>query len=741
MNSKPWYEKLPEWSAAICDKSVELPTREAIFGETPTGGMAINHHTAAFLAATEIFLAEHTGDSMHLERAYRCLQVPSATGGFPATATWEGVTALRKVGMLTDADEERMCREFTAEARGAARGHFTRLPGFRIFNHAVTSANLCDAVARLWPDSPDADELMAAADEVWNEWWVLGENIEGAPNYEGFNNAHLLQWAERRGELDMALNHPGTRFWMARGPEHILPNGFIPGFGDTNNCEIWSQWVGLLALQASWAGDARALRAAEKVFAWNESRGWLETNLTLVERCEGQPFKANVGWWQVAWVAYNLAFAYRALKNLPAGLEPEEPTWLPTVTHRQLPSHDLIRHETWSLVPPKYGARVPDQTVLRFGPEDTCHATSLSCGRQLWHDHMDSGAIVSYAADGVVLLDDNGYDSKLPIDHNLFLSAKPGEDWLAYSPQDWPRRRAKVASFGQFDFQVRGLTGREVAQVVVTECNVPFEMPFRQERTVLLARRGQMVVYDRILPFSQGLIGSPLWHVQTVHDSGPGWVEGSVDLFMGRQGVCVKNAPGTVLIVDPFNSDPWGVYDQDKVDHHAPADAIPAVRENHELVDAAHVSRMCVSRPVPLEADAIERFVTVLMPRDRVSDPGSAAKVLSRAADGIFALDVAGDTFVVNESTEITSDCWGSTDAETLWRDADGVFAHRVRNIMMDGISLHTGEHWLDVDISWNEEGIGGHIASEKPAVVTLSRNGTERKLNVFGITPVNEAF
>ena len=705
------------------------------------GCWPVNHIAAAFLAAAETFLAEHTGDLEHLQHAYRYLQIPSCTAGWPATASWEGVKALREHGVLKDADEERMCREFTSVAEAAIRGHFPRLPGFRIFNHAINTANLCDVVARLWPDSPDAASLMAASEVIWQEWWDYGENIEGAPNYEGFNNAHVLLWADRRGQRQEALDHPGTRYWMDRAVEQVLPNGFIPVFGDGNSSEVWAQWLSLLALQASWTGDARALWAAERVADWHRARGVIEQNLDIVERTGGTMFGASMGWCHMALVAFSLVISYRALKDMPPGLEPKEPDYLPVITHRQLPTHDLIRHESWSLVPPRPGIRVPDQAVLRFDPAEKCHAAMFSCGRQIWHDHMDSGAIVSYVADGVVLLDDNGYDSRLPIDHNLFLAARPGEGWLAYSPQDWPRRRAKVASFGQFDFQVRGLTGREVAQVVVAECNVPFEMPFRQERTVLLARRGQLVVYDRILPFAAGLVGSPLWHVQTVHDGGPGWIEGSVDVFAGRQGFRVRNAPGALLIVDPFSSDPWHVTEQDKSDHHAPADALPAVRENYELIDGAHVSRMCVSRPVPLEADAIERFVTVLMPRDRVSEPANATKVLSRAADGIFALDVAGDTLVVNESSEITSDCWGSTDAETLWRDADGVFAHRVRNIVMDGISLHTGEHWLDVDLSWNAEGIRGHIASEKPAVVTLSRNGTERKLNVFGITPVNEAF
>ena len=754
MGTSLWYDRMLSWTVALCEKSISPPTRIAVTGNTSHGGagirkkdtaslavaeVGVKKHTAAFLAAAEVYLAKITGDEKHLDNAYEYLQYPGATGGFPATATWVAVTALREAGRLTEEDESRLCNEYTREAKGTIGGHFRRLPGFRVFNHAITSANLCDAVARLWPDSESAEELAEEAEAVWNDWWVTGENIEGAPNYEGFNNAHLLQWAERRGERQFALDHPGTKYWMKRGVDHVLPNGFIPGFGDTNNAEIWTQWIGLFALQASWTGDERALWAAERVFNWMEERDWLGSNIDFAERLADKPTMAAVGWWQIAWGAYNFTFAHEALSATDKALKPQAPAYLPKVTHRVIPTHDLIRNESWSLIPPEPGPRIPDQTILKFGPEDASHAAMFSNGRQLWHDHMDTGSVTSYVSDGVVLLDDNGYDQKMPIDHNLFHAEGKDEGWLHYNVEDWPTRRGKVGSWRSGDFQVRGLTGRDVAQVVVSECSAPFEVPVYHERTVLLARRGQLITYDRILPYAADLVGSPLWHVQTVHGSGPGWLEGSVDEFTGRQGVSVRNAPGTVLIIDPFSSDPWSAEKQIKPERTVADDANEATRSLMELINGSHISSTCVSKPVPLAAGQWERFVSVLMPGNRAEDPENAVKTLSRAADGIFALDVVGDLLVVNDSKEITSDCWGSTDAELLWRDAEGVFAHRTQNITVEGISLHSSEIWADIDLSWDGDRVYGHISSEKPTVVTLNRNGKESRVKVFGITEVDE--
>ncbi len=735
-----WLDESYGWIERICEASLDERAQDLFADPLKYGEMGIVGDIASFLSGSHAYLADCTGDSAHVERAADYLRMPIPVQAFSASAAWRGTLAARSAGRLSPEDDARLCEVMTNTAKGGVRGHFDRLPGFRIFNHAVTTANLCDVVSRLWPDARDAIPLREGAEEVWREWWAFGENIEGAPNYEAFAQVHVLQWAKRRGELDMALGHPATRYWMERGVEHILPLGFIPAFGDSHAAELWPDWFGLFSMIAGWTdGDlaGRAVQSAERLFRWVEARDWLEENIATVFGRIDNPMLFRLGWWHIAWTAFYFAMGREALLGRPEPAEPKPAPVAPIVTHRTLPAHDLIREESWSLVPPYPGPRTPEKAVLRLGTKPESPAAMLGCSRQHWHDHMDTGSVTSFAADGTLLLVDNGYMQKLPIDHNLFLAARTDEEWLAYSPDDWPNNRAKVGSWGGFDFQVRLLTGARVAQAVTAECNAPFWMPMYHERTVMLGRAGVMVVYDRVHPFADALHGSPIWHTGRVLRTGPGWAETRVDTMPGCSGLTMSNAEGNLLIVNPLDAAEWQVKDQEKIDLVVRPDAAEPAKSMTPILAAAHVTRLCLSNPVPLVAGEFNRLVTVLMPASRAPDPSDAVSVL-HSEDGEYVMAAPGCLIVINDSRDVVSGPWGSTDAKFLFADDSGVFAHRVRSIRLPDVSLESDTMGVDVDLIHDGLGLRGAVSSEKSSGIRIVAGSREHEFVARGITPVN---
>ncbi len=751
-----YLDEVRDFALAICDTSRNEDVRRVIGNSAERGWFALQGDIVSYLAATHVYFFDETGDEEHLDTARDYLRMPSPVMAFGANALWHAVTGLRRVHRLTDADEDHLSRVAFSAMPGAVEAHYTRTPGFRIFNHAVTTASLGDVIARLWPDRPESDTIAAQSEAVWREWWILGENIEGAPNYEAFAQCHILHWAERRGELSRAVSDPRTLAWMDRGIEHIPPIGFIPGFGDSHSTELWPEWYGLMAFIATRAPEGggtlpdrrgRARWAAERVFRWYRDHEWLERNLALTTR-EGAKngSYARRAWWHVAWAAYYLAEGRDLLLNLEEDVRPIPPPVKPVITHRTMPTHDLIRNESWSLVPPAPGQRTPEKGILRLGT----HAESPHCmfdlARQYWHDHMDIGAIDNYSVDGLVLLDDNGYDQKLPVDHNIYFASREREPWLDYHPDDWPRKRGKVASFGPSDYQPRGLTGRNVAQLIAAECRGPDDMPIYHERTVLLARTGELIVRDRVQPYADDVVGSPIWHAQDVHETasrdGVAWAVSSITDFVGGNAMQARQPEARLLIVNPLDGDPYEVTDQRKPNHAVQPDMDEFTASTYMLLTDAHVTRQCLYQRTALDRERVNPVLTVLMPdsawdRSRRATPAAQLSGTPEAC----AVGVNGRLVVFNDAVGEVSGDWGATDAAVLWADESGLMAHRVRaiDLRFDGVAeirVESSEMPLDIDMVDDDDGVRGHIASEKPTTVTITAGEASHSVEVFGIVP-----
>jgi hypothetical protein len=729
----PWTEKVQERVEQICAKARNPEFIEAVTRVSAGDGWSIEGDTCSFLAAAECALWRWDGDREHLEQARRYMVNDVPDPAFGAIATWDAIQCLRSEEVLSDADDDRLRRKFVTNVPRSDNQHFNRLPGFQVFNHAVTSASLCDVVARLWPDDTGTAELVDLAESVWQDWHRLAENPEVAPNYEAFHETHLLHWAKRRGQLEEFVANPCTQRWMARGVEHILPDGYIPGFGDANDVELWCDWFGLMCLIAVHSHNGRALSAAERIFGWIEERQWMD-NIELDPDDSEKFSQAWIMWWHIGWAAYYYAFGIEAINGAPAMPEPVRPPVRPVVTYRQLPTHDLIRNESWSLIGPEPGQVIPDKAILKTGSDRRAPAVMFGCSRQMWHDHPDNGAINAYTVDGVVLLADSGYFNKLPVDHNVFLASHSDEQWMAWSPGDWDRFRAKVASFDKYDFQVRGLTGGQTAQLLVTECSGPNRMALYQERSLLLARNGTLVVVDRVSPYATEWQGSPTWHVQTIHDRGPGWVETSIDEFGSTQGVRAKNLSGTLYVVNPLSDRPWCEQYQDR--------SLPKPEESlaylsHKRVADAYITRMCVCDPILLVQGETNLFATVLVPSWRTDDPAETLTAVHQDAGEQVVLAGSSGLFVMNMRTDEIAGGWGRSDAGVLWSDGEGVFAHRAKDIELPNFTLTSSEMYLDIDLTFEADGVSGRMASEKPTRVTMVRNGVRQDIDVFGIVSI----
>ena len=293
--------EMQDWIATIADAG-QRPRERAIVLEKPTApGFWDQGQMAGFSAGLQASLGLWTGDERHYDCAREFLLVPTPVAPFSAGATHMAVTLLRAAGKFSADDEQRICSTMTGVAKNMIDVFLGRLYGMRRFNHALTTANLCDAVARLWPDSPDAKWLLEQVEPIWEEWWPLGENVEGAPTYEGFMQVALLQWADRRGERERIMSDPRTGIWIDRGLDHFLPVGFMPAYGDSHMSEHWPDWIALWSMVALWDTGERGGRArwsVERMFDYFVARDWIR-NIDIVSEQPADGTEWAQVWYQV----------------------------------------------------------------------------------------------------------------------------------------------------------------------------------------------------------------------------------------------------------------------------------------------------------------------------------------------------------------------------------------------------------------------------------------------------------
>ncbi|MDP6124325.1 MAG: hypothetical protein QGH20_01050 [Candidatus Latescibacteria bacterium] len=730
---KEFTDRLLESIEAIADVSWNgLPHQWMTAPPNPNAVHFTSFHVC-YLGGVHSLLAKWTRESFHLDAAKKYALQPSPAGHFPADAFWMSINTLRSESALSEEEDMSICTAATPTAVGSL-GFMSDRFGMRRFNHAITAANFCDIVARLWPDAPDARRLKDAADGIWEEWWLLGEELEGAPNYEGFKQASLLLWADRRGQREMALGHPGTAASIERNIDHVLPTGLLPGYGDSCSMEDWPEWPALFATVAAWTGNPRALWAAEAVYEWVSNHRWFD-NLSLAERTDGEIDERLHSWWQMPRAAWFMSHAREALLSIDDNITPEPPPATPTVTHRTLPVvgfipyHAEVLHQAApSLYPVAPGPKIPDKVVLRLGSDAQSPSMMLSCARKMWHDHQDAGAIVAYSSKGALLLGDAGYMMRYVNYHNLF--------WAASSPQPWPTpdRRLGFANRRPSDYHLTELTGGRVAQLTAIACDAPHAIPMYHKRSVLLSRSGVMVVLDVTEPFVDGLYGAPLWHCETVYQRGSGWAEVSLDRFPGQDGCTIINDGVPVVIAAPDIDDDLKLTEQDFPDHpDVPCDA----KQQQKSWYNSFTTRTCISWPTPLSQSAPNEFTTVLMPSDVSGSAPQPIETLTKTKRSCVVRTPAG-LVVTNRTGELVIGEWGATDAEWLWADDGGVFAHHVKKISLPGMVVESPYGWIDVDVIYGENGVSGTASSEREALVTLRCGGKDTSVTVRGITQFN---
>ncbi len=734
-----WLADVHEWIRRICDASLG-PARETIVRDELPGEWGGQGSMAASLAGAHTILFAFDGDQRDLDIAREYLLLPANVHTFLSGAFYHAVTTLRTANLLSESDEERIRCSALPAAKGGTT-HFSHHYGWRRANHPVTAASLCDVYARLWSDAPESPVFRSRADEIWSEWFQFGDNLEDAANYEAFAQVTLIEWAERRGELSGFLEHPGTRQWIRRGNEQMLPIGLVPGYGDTCTMELWQDWFGFYGLLTAVESGREARRArwnAERMFVWGRNRDWIR-NTEIINEVSDDLYRARQAWGQIPRAAWFLALGARyLLSNRARNVVPEPPQATATVTQRWNELHRIDLDGSWSTVSSRPGAALNDKAILRLGIESDSPQAMVALAPQMWHDHTDSGAILNYTFGGVVLLDSPGYMQRYPIFHNLFWAADADADFFAYGEKDIVQNR-HVA------YDVAGITGTRAAQMLTIRGDTHHGLPIRSKRRVLLARSGAMVVVDSIIPFVGGLVGSPLWHTQTVHSSGvagsTSWAEVSIDEFRGMNGPAFPNAEGSVIIADPLNPDGWDVSDLDNPDPYNSPHYVEPVTRYFVYWKASFVTRKCVHRPRPLQRGAQNRFVTVLVPAENVASPEAAVQRIDPIQDDVVACRVGSGIFVHNDGSNTVRSAWGESDANTLWLEPDALLAHRVKHLVSEHVEIDCDARYVDVDLVWNNDHISGTASAERDTpvrfVVRTTSGKAERTINVAGITEV----
>ncbi|HNZ39565.1 MAG TPA: hypothetical protein PKN69_08545, partial [Candidatus Latescibacteria bacterium] len=252
-------------------------------------------------------------------------------------------------------------------------------------------------------------------------------------------------------------------------------------------------------------------------------------------------------------------------------------------------------------------------------------------------------------------------------------------------------------------------------------------------------RGGVTIIADHVEPYTTGLVGSPVWHVQYVHESTDDWAEVSICEFRGMNGQHCDNAAGRMRILTPTHRDPWTIIQQENNDPYASPGYREPVTRYFDYWKRSFVLRTALSKPRTLTTDSPNRFYTVLvpLPPSHGQPGGNLVELLGEEMDLGFVARVRGGMVSLNCTEGQLAGKWGSTDAMHMWWDGKGVFAHRVKAINLPELRLDTGGQWADLDLFWDNEGISGVISTERATTVTVEVPGTRASFRVHGITEV----
>ena len=392
----------------------------------------IGRRITSYLAGMEAMLYVKSGNTLHADWAHRYLLTLCADNG----ATWGGVgefclhaaalaySHLKTADFLSSEDHRTIRGHLISSAVTLAerRGVIPDPPRPRVTNHATFTMAGCAMVEYLFPDSEQAPTLHAFSETIWSEWWAIRETPEVAVHYEPFTQTSLIRKAQLTAREDQFFSDPIVRASFERNLLHLSPLGAIPTYGDGSWATSWSWWAAGFAEAGAYYQDGRFLWAAHRILDYAYEQRFWNNALNSADFLDDSVSVRHVIDADVLLASYGLVLA-----ELWEDPEVEEVVPSPGsgVTHRYLPAEGQ---------PFRTGEKVEEKLILRGGRQKNDIYMAVSLIKKAWHDQYDAGAILQFAANGSMLLNETGAEWKAPVFHNCFLVRPKSEGFL--DPQE-----------------------------------------------------------------------------------------------------------------------------------------------------------------------------------------------------------------------------------------------------------------------------------------------------------------
>jgi len=326
-----------------------------------------------------------------------------------------------------------------------------------------------------------------------------GWSVEDASFYGPFWLQYVLQLSERRGELAERMKLITTRYYFDQTRAVLMPNGFLPDWGDGDWTHGWMFATANLVLAGSHYRDGTYLEAARRLYTANQGF----THTLSAEAIGGLGLALH-------WLDANVPLAPLVQEKSAEAVD--DLISKKIVFRGGAGSYALFNYRDAG----PYGRFTRDyQAAQLWAPEEKPH-----------HGHADENAFTLLAQDGTVLLADGGYRAsrmhgyRADVFHNRIVARTgfPVEgdvfDYLRADTTYHEVQTEKIhfGTFGSLDYartrlsdEERGYTGDRI--------------------TLFAPESGLTVVVDSLLNDRAGnKIFCNTWHPDHVVTKGDNWV-------------------------------------------------------------------------------------------------------------------------------------------------------------------------------------------------------------------------
>ena len=392
-------------------------------------------------------------------------------------------------------------------------------------------AMACRKFAQLLPHRAESSAWTAFSEEMLEKWLLVSDVPEDASNYEPITMFYTVKLAELLDKEEALFQNPLMRLAGARYVDLICPVGVLPDYGDSEWGVEWGLWVALFEKFSGVYQDGR--------FKW-ASRELLRRSLA-----EGHGKDAD----GIASHGVNFGLLVDAYLWSDDEVAPEKPKEGSAILYRALAdaSFSPVQGQLFDI---KLGPRLEDKLVLRGGWEEDSAYLALNLMKPIGHDHMDAGAIVTFVAEGSVLLHDTGYIQKAPEYHNLFYVQDLQEEFLRPSWPHHPDRHDYKPSMTYFC---------DLSRVSLAVLRSPFYFgyPINHTRTLVFDKAGRMVaVHDAGEVYAGEYELGPIYHVEKIVEKQPNFFDTQLEAIQSVQpawGTIRPNKPRKLLVAFPLS--------------------------------------------------------------------------------------------------------------------------------------------------------------------------------------------